>query len=775
MQNSTHTSLQHRLLLMLLSLFLGFAVSAQDVLMTESFENGGAMPTGWAKTAVSGSDAISFVTSTSWPSGFTAYDGSYLVNFASFSFSSGTSNRLYSTSPFSTVGKAAITVEFAWLESTGYASSFDNVKIQWSTDGSTWNDGGTYNRPGPANAWTVKTDVLPVGAENQPNIYLAFLFTSAYGNDCYLDDVTVYGTSTGPAPVTFQIGAGMQSCVYPFNSWWHDSRTQMLYTAAELLAAGALPGEITSIGFDISSPASQTLNGFNIDMQNYAGSTISDLVLTGWNNVYSGTTAVTATGWKTFNLMTPFEWDGSSNLLVNVCFDNTSYTSATSVYGSTVAGTTVHMYNDGATGCSFASGYTYPDRPNIQMTLQPNAILPTGIVQGYVTNAYGVPVGGATVTATGDNGDFETVSAPNGSYIIPDIFIGTYTMTAVKIGYNAQTVSGITIQDGLTTYQNFALTQPSMAVTPNPYSVTLNPNEYLQGAFNIVNNGNGPVEWTAEIEYTEPTFNPGNNQATESSELTVVNGDSSGEISMIPGGNGEPLNSRDFMSCPDGSKFSQPPVGSNNGYTSTVSAGYKCYQQFLGATGSFKTITFWAIFTAAPPATMNFNIEVYGPGPTPTTLLTALADVPIAPVNTGVPVIGYPTYQFTVEIPTINIPDGWISVQATSASPTFYWLNTFSGVGTALQNSTVLPEKLAMCLSGGASGWLTLGQDVGTVNAFTNFSLPAFFNAEGTEAGEVYTANVTFTSNPDVGTIVVPVTMMIAGNPWLCLRISQQY
>jgi hypothetical protein len=140
-------------------------------------------------------------------------------------------------------------------------------------------------------------------------------------------------------------------------------------------------------------------------------------------------------------------------------------------------------------------------------------------------------------------------------------------------------------------------------------------------------------------------------------------------------------------------------------------------------------------------------------------------NVDAAPVNTGTQVIGYNTYFFTVELPSTSMATGWISIQATTASPTFYWLNTFTGTGNAYQNAVALPEKLAMCLSGSgaAGGWLTLGQYEGIVNPYTNFDNPAFFNAAGTEAGEVYTADVVFTSDPDVGTVTVPVTMVVAG------------
>jgi hypothetical protein len=764
MQNTTERKSWRRWLMTLMALLFAFSVSAQDVLMTQSFENAGAMPAGWAKATLVGSDALSFASTTSWPSGYSPTDGSWLVRFGSFSYSSA-ENRLYQTTPFSTVGYEALTVDFDWLESSGYSGSADRVIVQYSTNGTTWTDVQTFTRYNAVPGWYPKTVNLPAGADGQASVYLAFYFISAYGYDCYIDDVVVSGISTGPPPVSIQVGAGTATSQHPFYTYWMDAKSQYLFTAAEILAAGGLPGDITSLGLNVAANNTYLMNGFNIDVQNYSGTTISGFVTTGWTNVYSGSYSVTAPGLQNFVLSTPFAWDGVSSLLVNICFNNAGYSSSSTVYGTVLPGQMYAQYDDLAAGngCSDALGLTASDnvRPNLYLTIQPSGILPTGIVQGFVTNGFGVPLPGATVAAQGDNGTYVTTSGPNGAYVIDPINIGTYTMAAQREGYNTVTVEGVVITDGGTTFQNFELPRPAMAITPNPYSVTLNPNEMFTGAINIANNGDGWLGWEAEVIYPEtdamvPGIDP---------NIPVVDFNSlpSGSVSDIGPGNGETENSRNTMFCPDDSKFSNAPVNANNGYTSTTSAGYKCYQQFLGATGNFNILNFWAIFTAAPPATMNFNIEVLAPGATPGAVVHSMA-VAATPVNTGTMVIGYNTYLFTVELPTMAMTDGWISVQATTATPTFYWLNTFAGTGASYQNTTLLPEKLAMCLSGGgASGWLTLGQYDGIVNPYTNFNNPAFFNAGGTEAGEVYTADVVFTSNPNVGTVTVPVTMIISG------------
>jgi len=54
----------------------------------------------------------------------------------------------------------------------------------------------------------------------------------------------------------------------------------------------------------------------------------------------------------------------------------------------------------------------------------------------------------------------------------------------------------------------------------------------------------------------------------------------------------------------------------------------------------------------------------------------------------------------------------------------------------------------------------------GTVPAFGGVdNIPTHMDASGTTAGDVYTADIVFSSDPDVATITVPVTMIILGDP----------
>ncbi len=170
-----------------------------SVLLAESFEAGSGTtpPSGWSIEQVTGtSPGISFETTTINPTINAAYVGTKFVRYNSYSISSG-STRLKRTTAMPAINKSSIQIDFAWYEDPGYSSDVDKVDVQWSTDGTTWLTAGTFNRYNNLAGWKVENVALPVGASNQATLYIAFLFTSAYGNNCSLDYVRVTGQLSG--------------------------------------------------------------------------------------------------------------------------------------------------------------------------------------------------------------------------------------------------------------------------------------------------------------------------------------------------------------------------------------------------------------------------------------------------------------------------------------------------------------------------------------------------------------------------------------------------
>ncbi|MFZ4400897.1 MAG: LamG-like jellyroll fold domain-containing protein [Bacteroidales bacterium] len=163
------------------------------------------------------------------------------------------------------------------------------------------------------------------------------------------------------------IGNEYNGSSFPFYSYYSDVRTQMIYTAQELQNAGFMPGNITSLGFDVYSQSYTTMYGFSINVQNTSLSNLNAYVETGWTNVYSDSYTVPGYGWNEIIFQNPFVWDGVSNLLINICYDNNSYGSNSNVYSSYFPGKVWTSTSSGGIGCSLTGGSSNSYRPNIRL------------------------------------------------------------------------------------------------------------------------------------------------------------------------------------------------------------------------------------------------------------------------------------------------------------------------------------------------------------------------------------------------------------------------
>ncbi|HIF13919.1 MAG TPA: T9SS type B sorting domain-containing protein [Bacteroidetes bacterium] len=157
----------------------------------------------------------------------------------------------------------------------------------------------------------------------------------------------------------------------PFNGLYQDSRVQYLFKQSELNAAGFLKGgTITSLSFNILSKLSNIpYTSFNIKMgctsQNSMTGYISNLDLVYSSNV------TTSNGWNGFVFDTPYDWDGVSNLVIEVCFDNSSFSlnmpdAVNSYFTSYLSA--YHNGMNNSSGCNITTGTGSNNRPEIRMT-----------------------------------------------------------------------------------------------------------------------------------------------------------------------------------------------------------------------------------------------------------------------------------------------------------------------------------------------------------------------------------------------------------------------
>ena len=177
-------------------------------------------------------------------------------------------------------------------------------------------------------------------------------------------DVTVVAIFKMTKEAEVAIGSGTSADSYlPTYAYYKYSLTQQIYTAAEVGQAGT----ITKIAFKVSNSKSTTRT---LDVYLKHTSKTAFTSTTGWESlsssdkVFSGSVAFQSSGWTTITLSTPFEYDGTSNLLLCVDDNTNSYVSSSSnspkfyVY-STSANRAMRIYSDNTNyTATSASSYT---------------------------------------------------------------------------------------------------------------------------------------------------------------------------------------------------------------------------------------------------------------------------------------------------------------------------------------------------------------------------------------------------------------------------------
>ncbi len=204
------------------------------------------------------------------------------------------------------------------------------------------------------------------------------LATGATYTTPILFDTITYWVEAQPGGLggLYTIGTGTtQNSTYgypsPYGQYYNGVREQFLILASELQAAGVSAGPINSVAFDVVTPAGAALVNFEVKMGHSSQSSLST-----WESnlttVYSIASYSSVVGWNTHQFSVPFVWDGSSNVVIETCFDNypTGYTTNAILNQSgTSFASTLDYHSDGGSVCTTLSPYpsTYMQRPNMQL------------------------------------------------------------------------------------------------------------------------------------------------------------------------------------------------------------------------------------------------------------------------------------------------------------------------------------------------------------------------------------------------------------------------
>jgi hypothetical protein len=203
---------------------------------------------------------------------------------------------------------------------------------------------------------------------------------------CAFSMLAMIGSPTAKAQVQVTVGTQTSQLAWqfsPFIRWYDSFHHQYIVTAAEMIAGGGAPGNIKSIAFNMAAGVANAANNYTIRMKNTAATNATaahDLV--GLTEVFSpkNVNSVQA-GWNTMTFDRDFEWDGSSNILIDFCAFNPCGTFVgilSGVWGSTVTGSAAPMnyyYADCTQPCGTTTSYgTYSLRPMFRFDLQPAGI-----------------------------------------------------------------------------------------------------------------------------------------------------------------------------------------------------------------------------------------------------------------------------------------------------------------------------------------------------------------------------------------------------------------
>jgi hypothetical protein len=125
---------------------------------------------------------------------------------------------------------------------------------------------------------------------------------------------------------TSTVGAGTAAWDYPLQTYYHDARSQVIYLQSDLGAATRLQG----LALDVTALPGQTLNNWTLRLKHTASSTHASASwegpASGWTTVFQGNATVSATGWAWFAFDTPFDYNGTDNLMIDFSYNNAGYT-----------------------------------------------------------------------------------------------------------------------------------------------------------------------------------------------------------------------------------------------------------------------------------------------------------------------------------------------------------------------------------------------------------------------------------------------------------------
>lgn len=328
---------------------------------------------------------------------------------------------------------------------------------------------------------------LPVYFRNISFALLAVLLFAGRGNA--QTDINI-GTGT----------AGNTNTTYPspLQDYFEGARSQYLYTAAELTAAGMAPGNIVAIKFDVQALATTTVANPQFQIEQFTlsigSSSATSLSATTWepgtSPVFGPVDYMAVLGPNTFTLTSPFVWNGVDNIIIEICNGDPNSTSAVTYTGNPVIPWTTgltfnasHTYRadneDNLCGTtSTANTGTLTTRPNIIFSWIPATACSGAPTAGSAnaslssvcnpTTSFTVTVSGSTAasgltyqwqSSLNNTAWSDIPSATNSALFVTGINVNTYYRRQIKCGSNTSFSTSVLVTATPATYATLPFTE----------------------------------------------------------------------------------------------------------------------------------------------------------------------------------------------------------------------------------------------------------------------------------------------------------------------------
>ncbi|WP_294231469.1 M36 family metallopeptidase [Prosthecobacter sp.] len=362
---------------------------------------------------------------------------------------------------------------------------------------------------------------------------------SISGRDAYENLVTSYaGSAQITAAENYNVttaGTGTTSDWYPFGGYYPQNRCQMIYTQAE---AGGVARKLQALAFDMTTPSASypavTLTNFTIRLKHTTKTDYNTSAVwesDGWTTVYQGTVNMNQTGWRQFNFTTPFDYNGTDRLMVDISSSQSSFVNRIEARSSFVSPYRVlYSFTSGAapptgwTGTGTALYYL----PNLRLiSFDPVAVTPsqtTAFTGGVWNGAISLAAPGSIVAMAMDSA--AGVSGNSNAFTISSLGPLALSLPVSVIGESGGTVIAtlsVGAAQGADIVVALTSTKPAAAAAV-PASVTIPAGQTsVNFPVTVVNDTLLDGTQTTLITATAPGYGDGSaSLAVEDDETTTI-------------------------------------------------------------------------------------------------------------------------------------------------------------------------------------------------------------------------------------------------------------